>query len=127
MPHRQDVEGTAELEALGLRGQPQSELDQVGQALVALALEMVLGRPQHVIAETIHELRHLARGGKGLPQAFRGIAPVVGWRAGKTDVVELDLADIEHMEVFEHRAISPASKGRALRGGSAPRISTAAT
>jgi hypothetical protein len=50
-------------------------------------------------------------------QAFRGIAPVVGRRAGKTDVVELDLADIEHLEVFEHRAISPASKGRAMRDG----------
>src|SRR5262249_50276599 len=71
---------------------------------------MVLGRPQHVVAEAIHELRHVARGGEGLPQAFRGIAPVVGGRAGAADIVELDLADIEHMEVFDHRAISPASK-----------------
>src|SRR5215475_13759049 len=71
---------------------------------------MVLGRPQHVVAEAIHELCHVARGGEGLPQAFRGIAPVVGGRAGAADIVELDLADIEHMEVFDHRAISPASK-----------------
>src|SRR5215475_9682921 len=71
---------------------------------------MVLGRPQHVVAEAIHELCHVARGGEGLPQAFRGIAPVVGGRAGAADIVELDLADIEHMEVSDHRAISPASK-----------------
>src|SRR5262245_66079897 len=71
---------------------------------------MVLGRPQHVVAETIHELRHAARSGEGLPQAFRGIAPVVGGRAGKADIVELDLADIEHMEVSDHRTMSPASK-----------------
>src|SRR5262249_25086052 len=115
--------------ALGLSGQPQSELDQVGQALVALALEVVLGRPQHVVAETIHELRHVAGGGKGLPQAFRRIAPVVGRLAGKTDVVELDLADIEHVEVFEHRANSPASKCRHCETASrhAPSASSGAT
>ena len=54
MPHRQHVEGAAELEPLGLGGEPQPELDQVGQALVAFALEVVLGRPQHVVAEPVH-------------------------------------------------------------------------
>ena len=98
MPHRQHVEGAAEFEPLGLGREPQPELDQVGQALVALALEVVLGRPQHVVAEPVHVLRDVARGGECLAQAFIGIAPVVGRRAGKADIVELDLADIEDVE-----------------------------
>jgi hypothetical protein len=104
-----------------LKAQPQSELDQVGQALVALALEVMLRRPQHVVAEALHELRHVARGRKDLPQALGGIAAVVGRRAGTADIVELDLADIEHMEVSDHRAISPASNDRHCEDGIAPR------
>src|SRR5262249_17417188 len=127
MPHRQDVEGAAELEALGLGGEPQAELNEVGKALVALALEMVFGRPQHVVAETVHELRDVARGGEGLPQAFGGIAPVVGRRAGKADIVELDLADIEHVEVSNHRAISPASKVSTVKMASRRASSKAAS
>src|SRR5262245_19572414 len=80
---------------------------------------MVLGRPKHVVAEAIHELRHVARGGEGLPQAFRGIAPVVGGRAGAADIVEFDLADIEHMEVSDHRAIPPRQRS-ARKTGIAP-------
>lgn len=45
VPHRQNVEGAAEFQAPGLRGKPQAELYQVGQALVALTLEVVLRRP----------------------------------------------------------------------------------
>jgi len=45
VPHRQNIEGAAELEPLGLRREPQSELDQIGQALVTLPLEVMLGRP----------------------------------------------------------------------------------
>ncbi len=69
-----------------------------GQALVALALEVVLGRPQHVVAELVHELRHVARGAERLAQPLVGIAPLVGRRAVETDIVELDLADIEDVE-----------------------------
>jgi hypothetical protein len=107
MPHRQDVEGAAELEALGLGGEPQPELDQVRQALVALALEMVLGRPQHVVAEAVHGLRHVARGEEGLAQPVVGIAALVRRRAGEPDILELDLADIEDVEVPDHFAPSP--------------------
>jgi hypothetical protein len=39
-------------------------------------------------------LGHVARGGKSLLQPFVGIAALIGWRAGKADIVELDLADI---------------------------------
>ncbi len=105
VPHRQDVEGAAELEPLGLGGEPQSELDQVGEDLVALALEVVLGRPQDVEAEPVHGLRDVARGRKGLPQPLVGIAPVVGRGAVEADIVELDLADIEDVEVSDHLVV----------------------
>ena len=103
MPHRQDVEGAAELQAPGLGGEPQAELDQVREDFVALALEMVLGRPQHVESEFVHEPGNVARGEKSLAQPLVGIAPFVGGRAVEPDVVELDLADVEDVEVPDHR------------------------
>ena len=107
VPHRQHVEGAAEFEALGLRREPQPELDQVGQALVALVLEMMLGRPQRVEAELVHGLRDVARRGEDLAQALVRIAPVVRRRAVEADIVELDLADVEHVEFLDHRAAQP--------------------
>ena len=104
MPHRQHVEAAAELQPLGLRREPQAELDQVREDLVALALEMMLGGPQHVEAELVHRLRHVARREERLAQPLVRIAPVVRGRAVQPDVVELDLADIEHVELVDHRA-----------------------
>ena len=103
MPHRQHVEAAAELQPLGLRREPQAELDQVGEDLVALALEMMLGGPQHVEAELVHGLRHVARGEERLAQPLVRIAPLVRRRAVEADIVELDLADIEHVEFVDHR------------------------
>ena len=111
MPHRQHVEGAAELQALGLGGEPQAELDQVGQALVALVLEVVLGGPQRVVAEVVHELGDVARGQEDLGEALVGIAAVVGGRAVEADIVELDLADIEDVEAFDHVTRSPSDAG----------------
>ena len=102
VPHRQDVEAAAELQPLGLRRKPQPGLDQVRDDLVALALEMVLGHPQDVEAEFVHRLGDVLGGREHLAQPLVGIAPVVRRRAGKPDVVELDLADIEHVEFADH-------------------------
>ena len=102
VPHRQHVEGAAELQALGLRGEPEPELDQVGEDLIALALEMMLGGPQHVETELVHELGDVARGEEGLAQPFVGIMPVVRRRAVQPDIVELDLTDIEDMKFLDH-------------------------
>ena len=112
MPHRQHIEGAAELETLGLGRQPESKLDQIGQALVALALKVMLRRPQHVVAEAVHVLRNVACGREGLPQALVGITPLIGRGTGETDVFELDLADIENVEVSDHASVPPASTAR---------------
>ena len=65
----------------------------------------MLGGPQHVIAEPIHVLRDVARGRRSLPQPLVGIAALIGRRAGEADIVELDLADIEHVELFDHGVV----------------------
>jgi hypothetical protein len=65
---------------------------------------MVLGGPQHVEAELVHGLRDVARGEEGLAQALVRIAPLVRRRAVAPDIVELDLADIEHVKFLDHRA-----------------------
>ena len=107
MPHRQHVERAPELQALGLGGEPQPELDQVRQALVALALEMVLGGPQGVEPEVIHGARDVARGLEYFAQPCVGVPPVVGRRAVTADIVELDLADVEDVEVLDHGDVLP--------------------
>ena len=102
MPHRQDVKGAAELQPLGLGSEPQPELNEVGKDLIALALKMMLRRPQHVETELIHEPGDVPRGEKGLPQPLIGITPIIGRRAGEPDIVEFDLSDIKDVKLLDH-------------------------
>src|SRR5256884_1794245 len=109
VPHREDVEGAAELEAPRLRGEPERELDEVREALVALALEVVLRRPQRVVPELVHQLGDVPRGKEHLAQPLVAVAPGVRRRAFRPDVLQLDLADVERVESFDHRAVHPPS------------------
>src|SRR5262249_25479520 len=77
MPHREHVEGAAELQAARLGGEPERELDEVREALVALVLEVVLGGPERVIAEVVHQLGDVARGEKRLGEPLAAVAPRV--------------------------------------------------
>ncbi len=104
VPHRQHVERAAEFQPLGLRRQPQPELDQVREALVALALEMVLGGPERVEAQLVHHAGDAAGGEEHLREAFVRIAALIRGRAGRADIVEVDLADIEHVKPLDHGA-----------------------
>ena len=54
VPHRIDVEPAAESQVLGQVGQVDVHHQQIGDALVALVLEMVLSRPKCVVAEFVH-------------------------------------------------------------------------
>src|SRR5262245_33248629 len=109
MPHGQDVEGAPELEALGLRGKPRRVEDQVRDDLVALVLEVVLGRPQTVVAQLVHGPRHVPRREVGLGDALVRVAPRVGRRAAGADVVEIDLSHVERGELADHLALQPPS------------------
>src|SRR4029077_5728320 len=81
--------------------------DQVGEAFVAFALEMVLGGPQAVVAELVHGLCDIPCGPERLAQAVARITAVLCRCALDPDIVELDLADIEGVKPFDHVATNP--------------------
>ena len=95
VPRRQDVERAAQLEPLGLAREPGVEEDQVGEDLVALALEVVLCRPEAVEAELVHQLRQLLRRLVRLDQPLVWVPPLVRRLPIPADVFELDMADVE--------------------------------
>ena len=103
MPHREDIEGAAKFQPPRLGGQPQPELNKVGQALISFTLEMVLGRPEGVIAQLVHLPSHIAGRPEYLAEPLIRIPAVVRRRALQADVVQFDLADIECMKSFDHR------------------------
>src|SRR5690242_17558441 len=98
MPHRQHVKGATEFQPVGLSGEPQAELDEIGEDFIALTLEMVLGSPQHVEAELIHQLRDLPRGMESFPQSLIRIAPLVRRYPFQADIFKLDLTDIQNVK-----------------------------
>jgi hypothetical protein len=77
-------------------------LHQVGQALVAFALEVVLGGPQRMVAEVVHYLGDVPGSEEHLRQALVRVPALVGRGAVEADVVEVDLADIEDVKAFDH-------------------------
>jgi hypothetical protein len=109
VPHGQDVEGAAELEPPGLGREPRPEQHEVRQHLVALLLEVVLGRPQAVVAELVHELGDLLRGLERLDEALVRIGALLGRGAVEADVLQLDLAHVEDREFLDHLALQPPS------------------
>src|SRR5581483_1462079 len=66
--------------------------------------EMVLGPPEAVIAEFVHDLRDALRRLEHLGQPLVGIAPVVCRGAVEPDIVEIDLADIERVKPLYHES-----------------------
>ena len=86
MPHRDHVEGTAELQTPCLSGEPERELDEVRKALIAFALEVMLGRPQGVVAELVHQLGDVARRKEGLAQLVVAVAAGIGRRPLQSDI-----------------------------------------
>ena len=92
MPHRRDVEAAADPEVLGLVREVQRHHQHVRDALRALALEVVLGHPEGVVAVAVHHLGHgLGLGERGR-QVLVGIAALVDRRAAIADVVEVGMA-----------------------------------
>src|SRR5262249_17048988 len=98
-----------------------------GQALIAFALEMVLGGPKAVIAELVHQPRHVARRPEHLAQPLVRVPPVVRGRAVKTDIVERDLADIEAVKPSHHLSIcSPQLVRRRIAAATSSGLSSSA-
>ena len=78
--------------------------DVVGDAFGAFALEVMLGHPETVVAEAVHQLGH------GLGLAERGrqvrvpVAPLVDGRAAVANVVEVGMAGKKAVELGDHGA-----------------------
>src|SRR5262249_13462989 len=85
------------------------ELAEIREALVALVLEVVLGGPERVVAEVVHQLGDVARGEKRLGEPLVAVAPRVGRRPLQAGVLQLRLADVEHGNSLGHRAVHPPS------------------
>src|SRR5262245_22221299 len=104
MPHRGDVETAADFEGLGKVRQVHGQQDVVGDAFGALTLEVMLGGPKAVIAESVHKSGH----GLGLAersgQVRVRIAPLVDGRAAVADVIEIGMTGKEAIKLGDHEA-----------------------
>src|SRR5205807_6244804 len=102
MPHGRDVEAAADAQALRNVGELQADHEDVGGALVALVLEMMLGEPERVVAEVVRgagdRLGLLEHGGEMLV----GVASLVGGSGVLPEVAEVDVPGIERREVADH-------------------------
>ena len=104
IPHRRDVEAATELQVLGQVGQMDIEHQEVGDALVTLGLEVVLGHPHSVVTQAVHGLgygRGLVEGGG---QILVGVRAVVHCGAAVTDVVHIHVAGVKAVELANHVA-----------------------
>ena len=109
VPHGVDVEPAAELEVLGQMGQVDVEQQQIGQALVALPLEVVLRRPEGVVAHFLH----LEDDGLGLVEHARQLAvgkpTVVDGRTIQTDVIQVHVPS-EKAAKFRYHCVPPSGQ-----------------
>ena len=107
MPHGYDVESLPEFQVFGLPGQVDPHEDQVGNALVALVLEVVLGHPHAVEAALIHVLGQRLGMLVSLRQLLVGVATLVGRRAVRAHVVQVDLPHVQNRKPLNHPAHAP--------------------
>jgi hypothetical protein len=103
MPRGHDVERAADLHAPGAMGEVHRQHGNVGDALVAFVLEMVLGQPQRLVAERVGGARQRRGRVEHLEQPRVGITPVVGRHTVETAPLELDVPDVQRGEPRDHR------------------------
>ena len=107
MPHRDDVERLPELQVFGLSCQVHAHEDQVGDALVAFVLEVVLRHPHAVEPALVHVL------GQGfgvivrLDQLLVAVTALVGRRAVRAHVVQVDLPHVQNRKPLNHPISAP--------------------
>ena len=99
VPHGQDVESTAELYSLRILGKPEAEHHQVGDALVAFPLKVVLGHPQSVEVQLLQKLGQILGDVEYLDETFVGIPAVVGRSTGEANSFTFqDMSSVEGRE-----------------------------
>jgi len=103
MPGGDDVEGAADLHALGAMGEIDGQHRNVGDALVALVLEVVLGQPERLVPERVGGAGQRDGGVEDLDQPLVGIPAIVGRRARQPALLQLNVAHVERRESRDHR------------------------
>ena len=127
MPHRGDIEPAAELDSLGQVRQVDAQLHYVGDALVAFRLEVVLGHPEHVVAELVHEDAHRLRLVEHGGEALVGVEPVVGGGGGEANVLKVNMPGEQASELVYHLVSSPVIGVWGFRSAVSPTIVTPRT
>ena len=82
--------------------QVQRHHQHVRDALVAFALEMVLGHPERVVAEPVHQLRHRLRLVEDGGEMLVGETAVVDRHPAIADIVHVDMAGKQAVEFSDH-------------------------
>ena len=109
VPHRADVEATADPQSLGHVGEVHGHHQDVRHALVALVLEVVLGEPEGVVAEPIHAAGERLGLREHRRQVLVRVAAIVRRSRILAHVAEIDVAGVERREPGDHRMILPRS------------------
>ena len=104
-----DVEGAANLDALGPMRQVDRQHGDARDALVALVLEVMLGQPQGLVPQRVGGARQGRRGVERLGEPLIGISAVVGGHTPQPTALQLDVADVESREAGDHRGPSLSS------------------
>jgi hypothetical protein len=107
VPHGRDVEAAPEAQPLGHVSQVHGVHQDVGDDLVALVLEVVLGQPQRVVAQVIHGPGQ----GVGLlehrGQVLIGVPALVGRGGVLAEVSQIHVSGVERRELGDHGRACP--------------------
>ena len=102
VPHRRDVEAAADADVLREVAEVQGQHQHVRDALVAFALEVVLGQPEDVVAGPVHQLRDGLALRKHRRQVLVGEPAIVRGRAVEPLVVQIHVAREQAAEARDH-------------------------
>jgi hypothetical protein len=102
MPHRGNVEPTADVDPPGDVGEVDCRHQHIGDALVAFVLKMVFGHPESVVAGPIHQLRHRLSLVEDGGQMFVGEPAVVHRSACVAGIVHVDVPGEKTVEFGDH-------------------------
>src|SRR5271156_586937 len=88
----------------------------VGDTFVALMLKMMLGHPERVVTQPIHQLRHRLRLVEDGGEMLVGIAPVIYRDAAIADIFDIDVPGEQTVEFGNHAMTSHGKNRRQIHG-----------
>ena len=102
MPHRCDVEATADVNTLSHMGQMHGHHQHIGNALVAFGLKVMLSHPEGRVPQTVHELCHGLGFAKDCRQMFIGKAAVIHGCAAVAHLVHINVSGKQTIKFRNH-------------------------